>query len=220
VDVDKNKVGNTANGVVTLFTGIRTNRRKVFTYRADLPFEEADSVYHCVVNYKEEEISEQSRDREKHNGSKSYSMSSTDFAFLGRYPDPGLLSMVILGRDTVATFRISYPKQPVAHIEYKQMWDGRDSSTITGMPAGWNNKEEVTDVEVSGEIDHEPFTMKTSMGMRVKEFYIKDKLRAQLQGINQPTSGYIFHPTSTRELKLFTILASLPYPYFNQLPSN
>jgi hypothetical protein len=45
---------------------------------------------------------------------------------------------------------------------------------------------------------------------------MNDQMVVTMQGMDEPASAWVFHPVSTQQLKLFTILASLPYAYFNE----
>ncbi|MEO8713169.1 MAG: hypothetical protein ABI405_13645, partial [Parafilimonas sp.] len=75
IGAKRNIGGNTAAGAITLLTGLNINKARLFTYSADFPFKEADSVYHCSMIYTEREVDERTREKETYSdGSKSYSI--------------------------------------------------------------------------------------------------------------------------------------------------
>ena len=164
---------------------------------------------HCLIKYAEKETADRERQR---NSDGSYTMKSTNYTFLGRFVDPLIMNAITLGNDTLVTFNIKY--ENALHNNYQRMWNGSDSATITTLPADWNNKDEEKNVIVSGTIEGNSFTMKTVKDRRIKEFYITDQLVAVIQG-DKPVNGFLFRPVSLKQLKLFTILASLPYTIFN-----
>lgn len=205
--------GNSAVGALTLLTGLGTSKSRVFSYSADFPFEEADSTYHCLIAYAEKQTAERERTR---NDDGSYSMNSSGYTLLARYTNPSSQHAVTLGADTIATFSIRYTNDIIARANYHQMWDGSDSATIRELPAEWNNTTEATDVVLSGKMGNDSFTMHTSKETRIKSFYMNDQMVVTMQGMDEPASAWVFHPVSTQQLKLFTILASLPYAYFNE----
>ena len=215
-DGRRNRGGNTATGALTLFTGINLNKSRVFEYSADFTFEEGDSIYHCVINYAERETADRKREKTTNSdGSKSYSVESGSYELLERRTDSTFINAITIGSDTLATFRILNLSKSKERTRYTQFWDGRDSATIAPLPGEWNNSAEEDNVTISGQMGSHLFSMKTVKGMNVKEFYISDRLVMIMYGQTTPAKALLFHPFSTLQLKIFTILASLPYPHFN-----
>ncbi|MEP7106757.1 MAG: hypothetical protein ABI760_02220 [Ferruginibacter sp.] len=216
IDAKRNRGGNVASGALTLFTGIQSNKSRSFVYKADFPFEEGDSIFHCLIGYVEKETAEQERVSVNDIGTKSSSVKSTYYKLLARYPDSAFSNSVTLAGDTLIKFSIRYENESVARTTYSRMWDGIDSATITPLPPAWNNKEEETNVALLGKINGKFFAMRTSKETRIKEFFVNDQLEAVIQGKNKPIRAFVLPSISTLQLKLFTILSSLNYAYFNE----
>jgi hypothetical protein len=214
--VKRNRGGNTVGGVITLFTGIRGNKVRVFEYSADFPFEESDSVYHCIINYAERESAERTREKTRNgDGSKSYSVNRGSYELVERGTDSTFVNAITLAGDTLATFWISYVSAAKEHNNYDRYWDGSDSSTITQLPKEWNNTLEEDNVSIAGQMGANTFSMKTTAENNVKEFSMDDHLVMTVFGKGVPAKALLFQSLSQRQIKVFTILASLPYPYFN-----
>lgn len=215
-DAKKHRVGNFASGALTVFTGLGTSKRRSFEYTADYPFEEGDSIYHCFISFNEEETAE--RTRERNNGG-SFSINSTNYKILARYIDSTAVNVITFGADTLSTFSISYENEADAQSKNTLMWDGTDSITITLLPPEWKNKNKETRILIKGSIGSDSFTMKTLKDTRIKEFYINDQLVIIMQGKDKPVKAFAFQSISPYQLKLFSILSSLPYDYFNVGPT-
>ncbi len=215
---DLNKSGNIASSALTLTTGLHSSKTKLFIYRADFTFTEADSIYHCYVGYVEKEIVYQQRERT--NGFEESSLNghtlTTTGSQLSRDTDSTFLNVITLGEETLATFHIRHLEY-VAPTQYNKMWNGNDSTTIMALPPEWNNKKNEISVVIKGNVEGNSFEMKTSKDTRIKEFYINDQLVTIMQGKDKPSRALVFHPISSHQLKLFTILSSLPYADFNSI---
>ena len=199
-----------------MFTGINFNKARVFEYIADFPFEEGDSIYHCIINYAERETAERTREKTRNSdGSKSYSVNSGSYELIERRTDSGFINVITLGTDTLATFGITYISNANERSSYKQYWDGSDSSTIVSLPKKWNITWEEDNVSIAGRMGTNTFLMKTAREMNMKEFYIDDHLVLIMLGKTVPAKALLFQPVSVRQLKMFTMLASLPYRHFN-----
>lgn len=209
--IKRNVGGRSIGGAFTLLTGVSSSKTKSYEYKADYPFRDNDSTYHCFIGYTEYEMASRERVR---NSDGSVSMQSTDYKFFGRYTNPHSLHFITLGADTLATFNLTNIIEAASLTSYNQMWDGRDSTTIVRLPPDCNNKVPERDLVISGKMGGISFNMKTLKGKRIKDFYINDQLVATILGQNEPVNAYIFQPISTRQLKLFTILSSLPFSYF------
>ncbi len=204
------------NGAITLLTGLNSYKSISYECRADFTFAE-DSIYHCYIAYGEQEVAYKGRkqtDGFEESSLNGKTVTNTGYEF-SRYTNPAFVNVVTLGKDTLATFSIKEADSHISTSNYDKMWNGTDSTTVISLPAVWNNKKVETRVVLSGEVEGTSFSMKTSHDTRIKEFYINNQLMAIMRGKNEPVSGFVFHPVSTHQLKLFTILSSLPYADFN-----
>lgn len=220
--IHKRTVGETrrfANGAITLLTGLNSSKSTSFECSADFTFTEADSIYHCYIAYGEQEVVY--KGRKQTNGFEESSLNGKTLTNTGyefsRFTHPAFVNVVTLGKDTLSTFSIKEADAHASPTNHDKMWDGSDSTTVISLPPDWNNKKLETRVTLSGEVEGTPFSMKTSNDARTKEFYINNQLMAIMRGKNEPVSGFVFHPVSTHQLKLFTILSSLPYGDFNSV---
>jgi hypothetical protein len=211
-DAKRNKGGNTAVGAITLLTGIRSDRSRSFQYSKDFSYEDGDSAYHCFVNYIEKETAEQHRETDEY---KNRSVKSESFRLHWRYTDSTFINAITVNKDTLATFSITYAADANNRRFYNQLWDGSDTTTITPLPAAWNNGSEENNFIVSGKIEGDSFLIKAVKETTVKEVYINNQLMLIMYGMQAPAKALVFQPVSTRKLKVFTILCALPYPYFN-----
>jgi hypothetical protein len=210
--IKRNVGGRSIGGAFTLLSGIGSIKTKSYKYMADYPFKDNNSTYHCLIGYTEDETADRERIK---NDDGSIKMQSTDYRFYARYTDPHFLNVVTFGTDTLATFTITNINEAARLTSYGQMWDGSDSTTIIHLPPDWNNNLAEKDIVISGKMGSNSFNMKTLKGKRIKDFYINDQLVTTIQGQNEPVNAFIFQPISTLQLKLFTILSSLPYSYFS-----
>lgn len=210
--IKRNVGGRSIGGAFTLLTGLSSSKTKSFEYKADYPFRDNDSTYHCLIGYTEDESAERERVR---NSDGSVSMQSADYKLSARYTNPNFLHVITLGAFTLATFRITNKIEVAALTSYNQMWDGKDSTTIVRLSPSYNNKVPEKDLVILGKMGGVSFSMKSLKGKRIKDFYINDQLVATILGQNEPVNAYFFQPISTLQLKLFTIISSLPYSYFN-----
>lgn len=211
-DTKRNFGGNAVSGALTIFTGLSTNKSRKFLYNADFPFEEDSNTYHCSIHYEEEETKDFVRVK---NEDRSFTTKSTSYAFSGRHIEPGFLHIITIGTDTLATFRIEFSKKVNTAAAYDKMWDGGDSTTVTFLPPAWNNNDDEANVTITGTIAGDPFAMKMQGNTGVKEIFINDRSVMLVVGNNKPVRAQLFQSLSDRQLKIFTILSSLPYTYFN-----
>jgi hypothetical protein len=58
-------VGNTVTGILTIFTGLKSNKERVKEYSADFPFVSGSDSLHCIISYAEIESAERGRKKEK-----------------------------------------------------------------------------------------------------------------------------------------------------------
>lgn len=215
-DVHRNTGGNIATGAVAIFSGIELNKARVFEYNADFSFEEKDSAYHCTIGYAERETAEREREKIKEpDGSTSYSLNSKSYSLSERLPIPNFLNVITLAADTLATFKMNSITDAKERKNYTRFWNGTDSSTIAMLPAEWNNMREDDNLTITGKIEGNNFSMKTLNEKTVKEFFVNEEPVMMTYGKTYPVKALLFQPLSERQLKVFTILSSLPYGYFN-----
>lgn len=213
-DTKHNRLGNTLTGALTLFTGVSSSKTKTYEYISDYPIEQGDSIYHCKIGYSATVSTDREREKSRNpDGSKSYSINESSEYLSNRRTDTSFLNFITLGSDTLVTFRFGYlnNEQKI----YSKLWDGSDSTTILDLPKEWNNSKEDQNVTLYGEIGSTPFSMKTSNGRSEKDFFINDHLALTIYGKNKPRQALIYQQLSTDQLKLFTIISSLPYSFFN-----
>ena len=213
-----NTGGNIANGTIALFTGLSVNKKKTFDYLADFPFETHDSsVYHCFIHFSEVMIAEIDRDKEKDaGGNVSYSLHSSEFSNGWRKTDPGIENFVTLKGDTLITFKMKFAPGN-EYKTYTRFWDGSDSSTISDLPEKWRIKRNKDNVTLEGTMEGVAFHMQSSKEFTEKRFYFNDKPAMITYGSDAPIRAILFQPLSEQQIKLFTILSSIPYSYFNTL---
>lgn len=208
--VKRNIGSNLANGALALIPHFQTSKSKIIKYRADFPFKDVDSTYHCLINYFEKESSNIENVK---NNDGSYSFQNSGY-HNERGIDAASHHFVTLGTDTLSTFNIQYLNPDAARRSDKLMWDGTDSATIIKQPYEWGNADKETTVVLSGVMEGISFSMKTSKNLKIKEFYINEQLVAIIQGDNNPDKAFVYRSISNRQFKLFTILSALPYNHF------
>lgn len=217
-DVRRNRGGNIASGTLTVLTGISTNKSRQYDYEADFSYAEADTAYHCIINYTEYETG--SRERVKDESSNSYSFNSSEYGLHDRFIDTSAVNFIRLGNDTIAAFTVQYEKSKDSYSKYSKIWNGKDSASVLPMAENWMNKTSYENVIINGRLESSPFTFKCIKDKKVKQLFIDDKLIAVIYGKNTPSSGFAIQPVSGKQLRIFTILSSLPYNHFNVHNSN
>ncbi|CAN5826838.1 hypothetical protein BH10BAC2_BH10BAC2_49040 [soil metagenome] len=211
----KNIGGNTATGVLSLFTGVNFNKEKIKEYSADFPFETGADTFHCIINYAEAEIADRERIKEGGtDGYEYYHLESGEYSFANRRTDSSFINAVKHGDDTIATFKLAYLPKNQRSL-YKQLWDGVDNSTIIPLPKEWNNNREDYNVLLKGTIGEDSFTMQSANERNIKNFFVNGQHALTVYGRKLPGKALLFKQLSQEQLKLFTILSSLPYGYFN-----
>jgi hypothetical protein len=211
----KNIGGNTATGALSLFTGVKFSKAKLKEYSADFPFETGADTFHCIINYAEVESAD--RERIKEGGTDGYDyyhLESGEYSFANRRTDSGFINAIKHGDDTIATFKLAYLPKNQRSL-YKQLWDGIDSSTIISLPKEWNNNREDYNVLLKGTIREDSFTMQSANERNIKNFFVNGQLALIVYGRKLPAKALLFKQLSQEQLKLFTMLSSLPYGYFN-----
>jgi hypothetical protein len=213
--VRHNTGGNIATGAISIFTGVNLNKAKVIEYTADFAFEEKDTAYHCIINYAERETAERKREKVKDSdGGTSYSLSSKSYTLDERRIIPGYSNVITLNNDTLATFEMNYKTNAKERNNYKLFWNGTDSTTITALPSEWNNETEDDNLTITGKIEGNSFSMKTLNERTIKEFFLNEKPVMVTYGKTHPVKALLFQSLSEQQLKVFTILSSLPYNLF------
>jgi hypothetical protein len=98
------------------------------------------------------------------------------------------------------------------------MWDGSDTATIVPLKEEWKNPTRQDEVLLQIRTSSDSIYMKSSIEQTVKEFSVNQKTVLVVYGADVPVRGSMLHPVSKANLELFTLLASLPYNYFNVNP--
>lgn len=207
----KNFGGNTATAAVTLITGVGINKSKVNDHSADFSFIENTDSLHCIVNYWESKIANRERTGDGFGG---HSLQSGEYVVDQRNTDSTYINVITLNTDTIASFTIDY----IASDErqhYTHLWDGTDSTTIMSIPKDWNNNSGTPNVLIKGTIEGNDFIMRSSRECTVKNFFVNNNIALSVYGKPLPVKALRFQQLSAMQIKLFTILASLPYSYFN-----
>ena len=208
--VKKNVGGNIAGGALTLLTGIRTEKSKRKLLTADYHFADENKQYHCFIDYSEIESAERER---KRNEDGSVSNQSGDLHLTSRYVDSNDQHYIVLNSDTIARFQLHYFRE---QNNYKQMWNGRDITTISPLPFKWKTGYGQAEVKINGEMYGLPFTMQTTNETRIKIFTVNNELALLIKGYEKPEHVQFFIPVKEEILKAVTILASLPYEFLNR----
>ncbi|CAN5826828.1 hypothetical protein BH10BAC2_BH10BAC2_49030 [soil metagenome] len=213
-----NATGNIASGTLALFSGLPLSKKKTFEYNAYFPFEMQDSTaYHCIIHFAEVQAADFEREKEKDiDGNVSFSLHSSGYYTSWRAIDPGFENFVTLGSDTLITFKLEYLKS-AEYKTYTRFWDGTDSATINDLPDKWKNRKGTKNVMLRGQIEGIPFIMQSRKDFTEKQFYFEDKLVMVTFGADTPQRVLLFQPLSEQQIKLFTILSSISYAYFNTI---
>ena len=222
--INRNIGVNTITGAITIFTGISSNKTRSRNYIADFPFSEGDDIYHCRIGFDENESAQRDREKVSANAPSSYSLQKgkyynetrTDYQKTGRSIDQNYLNLLILNSDTIASFKIKYVEDDPKRYKNQKMWDGSDSTTITDLTEDVISKKTGTNVVLSGILEGQLFSMKSSSKNLIKKFYLGELLVAIIEGGERPFKGYTYQPLTAFQLKIFTILASLPYENFHE----
>jgi len=210
----KNIGGNTASGVLTLFTGIEFNKDKTNNYSADFAFLTGPDSLHCIINYAQREVAERKRTKEKLANGHSYGLESGTYNLAWRGTDSTFINTVTLRADTIASFTITYGASDEGS-NYTRLWDGTDSSTIMPLAKEWNNNRGNPKVFIKGFLYGNAFTMQSSKERVIKNFFVNDRYVLSVFGEKLPARALQFQQLSPDQLKLFIILSSLPYSSFN-----
>lgn len=212
----KNIGGNTASGILSVLTNgnVNFNKEKSKVYKADYPFEAGDDTFHCIVSYTETITAEREKIKETGTDGKEYSrVESKDYSLAYRHTDSGFTDIITYGGDTLARFTLTYLSENQRSF-YMQMWDGSDSATIMSLPTQWNNFREVANVFIPGNLQGTSFIMQSSRERSIKNFFVNGEIALSVYGKKLPSKALLFQQLSPTQIKIFNILSSLPYDYF------
>jgi len=204
----KNVGSNSVAGALTLLTGIETNKTRSYYFESDHPFSDGKQLFHCIMYYIEEEGSE--RRRIKHDDG-SRSMERGDFVYLGRRVNTNAKNSIVVTGDTICNFFMSFNSHRPQHTK---MWNGDDSTTIVPLPLTWNNNK-INEIQLSGELLNNKFTLETSNDGVLKKFTINDKIVAVISGRPVPEKITLYSEVDKMTLKIFTILSLISDNYRN-----
>jgi hypothetical protein len=144
-------------------------------------------------------------------------MESGEYGLVRRFTDSGFINVIKREEDTLVVFSITYlPRDQLSR--YTRLWDGIDTTTIMPLPEEWNNNREDANVFIKGTMDGNAFTMQSLRERAIKNFFVNDRLALSVYGKKFPARALQFQQLSPTQIKLFTILSSLPYSYFNYPP--
>ncbi len=212
----RNRGGNIASGAVSLVTGVGFNKSKSADYEAVFPFAEAGDSFQCVIHYRERVTAERSIETTRDSdGSKWRSVDAvSDYGYAERNVNREEYQYIVLKADTLARFTLEYTPFPREHLQYSQYWNGTDTATRGPLPQKWNNHSEDVSLTVWGKLRDIPFRMQTSSELQVKHFYMEEQLVLVMVGKDFPVRALQYRSLTPEQLKAFTMLASLPYSYF------
>lgn len=212
---NRNIGGNLLGGTITLLTGADVAKSKSVSYVRDYPFFDGKDTLHCQISFMEVETTSRQREVTKTGDSKSYSINSSDYSTVEIRIDTSFTHFISKNGDTVAHFKFEFIQEIDSSIQHPRIWDGLDSSTIMEMPDKWLNPDNGSNVEVNGVINNRPFVMQSSRQLRLMVFSMNEQPILLTTGYNPLEKGYLFQSASTELLKLFTIIASIPYKSYH-----
>ena len=158
---------------------------------------------------------ERERTKEKDtDGNNWYSLESGNYNIVQRGTDSTYIHTIISGTDTVARFSITYVPSNERRA-YTRLWDGSDSTTIMPFPKEWNNDMGTPNVLLNGIMEGNAFSMQSSRERVIKNFFINHQIALSMYGKTLPVRALQFQSLSFTQIKVFTLLSSLPYAYFN-----
>jgi hypothetical protein len=67
-------------------------------------------------------------------------------------------------------------------------------------------------------MEGQPFSMNTINVTNIKKFSFNGQLAAIIKGYGTPVTATLFQTLSGRQIKLISILSSLPYEFLNRKP--
>jgi hypothetical protein len=205
---------NVAGGLLTLFTGLGTDRVSLERYLATIEMRESKQAesYVFLITYLEEEREDRERVR---NSSGSYT-TTTGFVSRTRYADPEQDSHLMLGGDTIASFRIIYTPAGKNTDLYAACWNGQDSATIVPMPAYWSNSGMYRPLQTEGTLYGKPISLQNRKDGNQLDMYYDSLHVATLRiSADRPQAGIIYQADlEPRVLKALALFSSLPYSYF------
>jgi hypothetical protein len=203
----KNVGGNAAGGLLTLVTGMSTEKSKSAIYQGESVYTQGADEFRIQFTYAEKETTERSRTK---NEDGSVSTETSDNWTVSRQVDSTDEHLVLLNGDTVARFTISIIARPQ---KYSQMWDGKDSASISDLPKGFTKSTSEYDARISGTVMNKTFTMYTANGMLFRIFSIDGKETVAFYGGDIPRLVHWYSDLSKEELRLVTVLACVPLHY-------
>jgi len=83
------------------------------------------------------------------------------------------------------------------------------------LPEQWNNNWADPNVLITGTVDGNVFSMQSARERTIKNFFVNGQVALSVYGKKLPSKALAFQQLSPAQMKVFTILSSLPYSYFN-----
>jgi hypothetical protein len=209
---------NIMGGVLTNLTGIGTERVSLTRHLATIEMLEPKNPdpYTFKLFYLEEERT--SRERVKNvssTGAKSYSIETSDAGF-SRYIDPEATSVLTLGNDTIARFRIRNGRSAEFNDPYTEMWDGMDSASVIPMPDTWANGGNYNSIYLRGTLYGKSLVMQNMKdGNQLDAYYDSVHVATLRVTGDRPRNGVLYKANIPPQvMKAMAMFTCLPYSYF------
>ena len=142
-----------------------------------------------------------------------YSLNSGEYTVTGRRTPPEFVQAIVQGLDTLCKFSLIYSR--VENDKHERYWDGSDSSSILPLPDAWDKTSKGVAVTIRGTLFGDSIVMKTTTASAVKEFYINNEPVVFLYGRDYPSRAVFLKHITTAQLRIFTMLSTNNYEYFN-----
>ncbi|KIC89535.1 hypothetical protein HY58_15555 [Flavihumibacter sp. ZG627] len=212
-----NRGGNVASGAISLITGVGISKSKSADYRAIFPFIAGSDTVKCVIDYRETVTADRTVEKTRNDdGSQSVSTEAGEYGAPERYTDPNENQFIMVGRDTIGWFTLSYEPSTKSHQNQTQYWNGKDSSSIGVLNDKWKNFSAGTGLTIWGRTKDKQFRMQGSSEMQAKMFYIEEYPALMTIGKDGPVKAYAYHELTPEQLRIFIALASIPFGFFQR----
>lgn len=207
---------NLFNSALTNLTGLGTDKIRAKEYLTKFSFFDTNEKTHyfCEISFIEETREEKQREVTRDSdGSKLYSNYLTGESNTTRLFDPNKIYYLIKEKDTVGNFKILLKDIGQTTKHFSQQWDGKNESTISAIPEGWNNPSQSSPYVIKGELNKIPFVIEKSKAGNQIDIEINGQETATFKIYNSlPVFGLLYSPPADE--KIFTVLmmfSSLPF---------
>lgn len=226
-DLERQKTGKTkksgygvGSGLFSLATGIENEKERTKTnhylsrFLIDDPSTNVLYGFHIPLQEIESEFVSTMRMR-NNDGSKSIEKDKRDGGLV-RKTLPGCF--ITRGNDTIGSF--DFTDRPVSRKKdgFSYYWNGRDSSSISLMPAFWSPKVDYSLLAVEGMLYGSPFIFSNSKAGNQLDVWYNEKQVATFKMKNgRPSDGILYENDLPYEvLKVLAMFTSLPYDYYGK----